>query len=374
MATSTLYSSGFSPILYAQVSDGFRLLHAAASKAEEAATRYETHTTGLLQAKNPSLRGDVADISASSANSHPPLKAPPTAPDNPESYQARDQDDNIQDSFKAYDGGIRSLTHQRSCSSVLEGSSNPEDRIEASQDDNLTPSSYAKMPWNGESLSNKRVFQSQTLKNPSPTYSARKGKSQSPDSQGSSDPLGHSTPPMTGRAQARKRLECFSLTSKAMEQRQQHKLPKMVVEWMHEGKPTASELSLARSGSERPEPVGAKWASKARFSRSQTSPLHKTTQGAFGTPGQMSTTRPTPSPISDAVKTTRQPEKESSVQNLGQLTTVKRNPLPLHLADDLALVQVFKDTIYAFIKASEKPYRGRIPEEMLRTIGKSVSG
>ena len=377
MATSTVFSSGFSPILYAQSSDEFQALSAAASKAEEAASRYETHTTGLLQARSPSLQRDDGETSDMSANRHIPTNTPPTSLDNPESYQRRHRGDNIQNRLPGNADVTRPLAHGKSSSPpILEGSLNPGDCIEAPRDGGLAPALNTNKPWNGESSSKKREFDLDTQndqKNPAFVSSARVSKTQSLESQSSSDPLERTTSTSSEGARPRKWFEKSQLTSKRMDQRRQHVLPKSVLEWMNGAGSTPSESTFAQSSSEKSKPFRDNGAPKPRSAHTQTSSPCQTTPGAFGTPRQMSNTQPTQSPISDALKTSSPPKKKSSVQDLGLSATANLKPLPLHLADDLAFVQVFKDIIYPSIKASEKAYQGIIPEDILRTIGKSVS-
>ena len=354
MATSTVFSPGFSPILCAQTNDEFRLLSAAASKAEEAASRYEKHTAGLLRAKNSSLQHDSAEISNLSANCHFPLNAPPKSLNSPESHPGRSRNDSIQDSSTVDDGGTMSFTHQKSSRPVLEHPSNAEACIEASQDNSLALSSNATMPWDGDPLLNKKASDLDAQNNPDIISSATMEKAQSPAIHASSlDSLGKTTSITAEGDQTRTNIEYPPLTDKLVDQRRQHKVPKAVVEWMNGGKATVSESNLARSKSEISGPINAK--------------------GAVGTPRQMSNTRPTLFPTSNAAKTSNQQMKHSSVQNPSQSNTASPNTVSLHLADDSAFMQVFKDTIYEAIKTSEKGYRGRLPEDILHTIGKIVS-
>lgn len=370
MATSTVYSCGFSPVLYAQVKDEFRILDAAASKAEEAASRYETHTTGLLQANNASVRKDIGETSDLGANCYLPPNAPPIAEDTPESYEARVQHDNIEDKFAANDDGPRSFIHQISSHSVPEACSNLKCDIETSQNDGLPPSLNAKMLRKSESLPDHKVTDFQTEKNSTLVSSARMSKSRSSASQSSPDPLDQSSSITTDADRARKRPGSTPLTSKVLDQREQHKLPKPVVEWMNGGGRTASGSTIAQSRCEIQEPPRIKKPPRPRSSSSQTSSALKNTQGAFGTAPQTSNIRTKPTPNSDAVEATSSSEKKSSVPKIDRSATEN---LPLHLANDLAFTQVFKDTIYTYIKSSENEYRGRVPDDILRTIGKSVS-
>lgn len=366
MAASTVFSSGFAPILYAQVSDKIRLLTAAASKAEEAASRYETHTAGPFQANNPLLRREVAESPDASVICHLPLNASPTALNKPEPYPGRDRGDSMQKNFKASSGGTESLAHQMS------SSLNPEACNEISQDDSLVPPLHTKMSSNGESPSNKPVFNLETQTNPAFVSSTRLNKSQSPPSGASaSDPLGQATSVTAEEVQIRKSIGCSPLIDKLVDQRRQHKIPKPVVEWMNGEKLMASEFTTLTPS--RSEPDKAKAVRKPQSSHPQTSTAYQPTKEAFDAPRQTSTARPTHSPISIAVETTGHPKKESDFQNLGQSTTANPNTLPLHLADDLAFAQFFKNTIYTSIKASETDYQGRLPEDILRLIGKSVS-
>lgn len=347
MATSTIFSARFSPILRGQTSDEFRLLGAAASKAEEAASRYEKHTAGLLRAKNSSQH-DTAEISNSSANYHFPLNSPPAALNSPESRPARSRIDDIQDCFEADDRGTMSFTHQKSSSPTLERPSNAEACIEASKDDGLA------LSLNGDPPLDKKPSSLEAQKNPDVISSATMKKAQSPAIEASSlDSLRKTTSTTAEGDQTRTNVEYPPLTDKLVDQKRQHKVPKAVVEWMNGGKATVSEPNFARSKSEISGPISAK--------------------SALSTPWQMSNTRPTQFPTSNAVKTSTQQMKHSSVQNPSHSNTASPNTMSLHLADDLAFVQVFKDTIYEAIKASEKSYRGRLPEDILRTIGKIVS-
>lgn len=374
MATSTVFSSGFSPVLHAQAPDEFRLLSAAASKAEEAASRYENNTAGLLLAKNPALRKDIEETSNLSAIRHFPLEAPPIVPNSLESIQGMGRDDNIQDGFKANDRGYRSLTPQMSSSSTLERSLNPAACIGASQDDDLAPSLHPKMPRNTESLCNKKIPDQGTQKNSTLVSTARMSGSQILAGEAySSNPFGPTTSITIEGGQSRKSIECPPLKDKAVDQRRQHKPPKPIIEWMNGEKPLAFEAAVARSRPETFESVGAKEALKRRSFQPQTSPAHQISKEAFKTPRQMPNIGATQSPMSDAVKTANQPMKNSSVQNPGQSSTTYVNSMPLHLVDDVALAQAFKDTIYNSIEAWEKDYPGRLPEDILRMMGKSVS-
>ena len=369
MATSTVFSSGTSSVLRAQAADDFRLLSTAASKAEEAASRYENNTAGLFHAKNSTLRKDITETSYLSANYHFPLKAPPTVMNSPVSIQGTGRDGNTQDSFKANDRGSRSLPPQKSNSSAPKRSLNSLASIETLQDDILAPSLKVKMPRNTDSLCNL-----ETQKNSTHVPFTRISRSQSLLSEtSSSDPLGQTTKIKTKGASSRKSIERLPVIDKLMDQRRQHTPPKRIIEWMNGQPPLASEPNIAQSRSEISEPINAEEAPKTRSSLPQTSPAYQSSKGALNTPRQMSDIRPIQSPISDAVKTTIQPMKNSSVQNPGQSTTTNLNTMPVHLAEDLAFVQVFNDTICNSIIASAKVYRGRLPENVLRSIGISVS-
>lgn len=374
MATSTVFSSGFSPVLHAQAADDFLLLSAAASKAEEAASRYENNTAGLLQTKNSSLRKDITETSYLSANCQFPLKAAPTFVNSLKSIQGMGRDDSIQDSLKSNDCGLRPLAPKKPNSSAPERSLNPATYIEASRDGILAPSLNAKTPRNTDSLSNKKVSGLETQKNWAHMSSARISRSQSLSCEAySSNALGQTIPITTEGTSSRKSIDCLPLKDKLVDQKRQHKPPTAVIERMSGVKPVASEFPVARSRSEISEPVKAKEVPTTRSSQPQTSPMNLAGKGALNTPRQTSDIRRTKSPMSDAVKTTNQPMKNSSVQNPGQSTTTPLNTMPRHLADDLAFMQIFKNTIYNPIRVLEKNYRGRLPEDILLTIGKSVS-
>lgn len=363
MTTSTMDSSGFSPILHAQVSDEFRLLSAAASKAQEAASRYETHTTGLLKAKSPSSPKDVAEPPYSIANDHLPLNPPSIASDNPGSYQGRHEDANIQDSYNANGGGAKSLNHWKSSELGSGGSSNSVDCIGKSQDN-------AKLSRNDQSWSNKTFFDFHPHKNSTLVSSGMVSKSRFSASQASPVPLEHTTPITGEGGRARKSLSENSIppTREFLVQSPHHKIPKTVAEWMNGGEATAFAKSIS-------EPFRAKGTPKPRSSHSQSSTARKIIQGTFdiGTPRQISNTLRTQPPVSDAGTTTSQPEMKLSVQNLNQSITARLNPLPLSPVDNLAFIQVFKDFVFPYIKASIRTYRGRISDDTLRSIGKYVS-
>ena len=89
MATETLNTSELSPTLHARVGGDFGLLSAAASKAQEAASRYESHTTSLLHARRLSSGSNSAENRVVSATAHLPLTASAITSCKAESFQVR---------------------------------------------------------------------------------------------------------------------------------------------------------------------------------------------------------------------------------------------------------------------------------------------
>lgn len=325
MAPSTMNASEFSPNLHAQVSDNFRLLSAAASKAQEAASRFEIQTTNLLTARSLLSRRDVADTPYIDRDSYLPSNVSSATSDISESHRMKNEDGNIQDHSKTDRDEVQSLNHQKSSDLGLEDTSSD------------------------------------------PTAN-----------QASSAPPGHTKPISEEGGRVRRSLSESSAprTRDLAIQLPHHKIPKPVAKWINGGKVAASEREVTPHANSIYESTGPKETPKPRSSQSQPLTALKTTRGASGTPRQTSHPLLTPLSIPGVGKTTSRPSIGFNIQNLSQSITARLNtgPISAHdLANDLAFIQVFKELVYPCIKASAQRYRGRISGDILYSIGKDVS-
>lgn len=377
MATSTTNASGFSPKLHAQVSDNFRLLSAAASKAQEAASRYEKQTTNLLTARSLLSRRDVADTPVMDRDSYLPSNASSIRSDISESHQVNNKDGNIQDRSKRNRDEVQSLNHLKPSDSVLENaSSESKDCIGQSEVDALTSLSDAKIPRNGQALTNKMVFDFHLDKNSNLVPSEGNGTPQTPASQALSAPPGHTTPISQEGGRVRRSLSESSAPPirDCAIQIPYQKIPKHVAEWINGGKAAGSEREATSHANLIYESTGPKETSKPQSSQSQPPTPLKTTRVASGTSRRSSHTLSTPPSIPGVGETTSRPAVDFYTQNISPSITARLNTLPTSLTHDLAFIQVFKELVYPCIKASSQVYRGRVSEDILSSISKDVSG
>ena len=150
-------------------------------------------------------------------------------------------------------------------------------------------------------------------------------------------------------------------------------IPTCVKKWINEGAPAAPDSNLLSHLKPTNEPTGTQDMPKPQSSQSQPCEAPKAIRGAPDAPGQMAKILPLQPSKANVEKTDIQAQRDCGIQDSNPSATARLDGQLSSLVNDIAFVQVFKDTIYPCIIASAKAYRGRLSEEILVSIGKSVS-
>jgi hypothetical protein len=293
------------------------------------------------------------------------------------SPQERGEDHKVEDDYISISGGTKPCENPQPSDLrsgiILEGA---EDRIRESDVNTFTSFPGAKSLSGRESLST-TVFDGRLKNNPTPASYATSTDPENATSHASSTSRGNTAVIVGEGDRLRKsRSESSSSTPRPRDhagQRPHHIIPETVAEWINGGPKTASGRDGPAAAKLAQEPTEDKGTPKSPASRPKLSTALRATPGAHAKQRQLSYILPRPRLTQDAGKSTDQAEANFGFQNLAQSISGRHSIVPFTTANDLAFVQLFKDTVYPFIKASVERYRGRLSEDTLVSIGKVVS-
>lgn len=420
MAASAAKALEFSPNLHAGVSDEFRELRAAASKAQDAATWYETQTTGLLKSISPLSTWNVADQACSRASPQLPLITPTVVTASAEPHQEKGKDEKngmLQDGNAAIWSGVRSLGPRGPRDSKLgDVLANTEDCHSQPAAGTISSSSNTEILQNGHSscinVIRKDAFRTltqtpglnQRVKSPSPTVdfqshktsaarpSARRDEPRCLASHALSAPPGHITPTTGQGGRSRKSLSrqltptvgdgswfrkspsesLAPRTGDSTIQGQSNKIPKAVAEWINGGEKLTSVRDVLSPARSMHEPTPTKGTPKAQLSQSRPPAALTAVKDISIKPRLIPKSPPIRPPVQDIKKTGSQTEAAANFQGFSQ--SIISNPVfaPFSLANDKAFIEFFRDIIYPYIKASIRQHQGKVSADGLVSIGKDV--